>query len=126
LTRRHAAPVAALAALSVLAGCGDSNEQLSYSDFVSKANKICADGNAAIAKADRLEEQGKTLEPYVKKFKDLEPPDALKPTYDEFVATSEQLVEKAKAGDTAGLQELSAKGDELGSKLGAQQCAGSQ
>lgn len=123
MTRRNAAIAAALAAVA-LAGCGSSNKQLSYSDYIAKANKICSDGNRATSKQHSIQDAGKALEPFVKKFKDLNPPDKLKPIHDQFVAASQQLIEKAKAGDTAGANALSTKTNRLGSQLGAAQCSG--
>jgi len=122
MTRRNAALAAAVAA-TALAGCGgSSNKQLSYSDFISKANKVCADGNAELANVNDAKQAGKILDKYVQKFKDLTPPDKLKPEYDQFVSVSEQQVEKLNAGDFEAANALGPKSNEIAAKMGAQEC----
>jgi hypothetical protein len=122
MTRRHAAPAAALAAVAVLAGCGDSNKQLSYSDFISQANTICREGNAELAKAGQNSDLGKILDKYLKKFEDLKPPDKLKPDYDEFVAITQQQVDKLNAKDVDGANALGPKSNEVASRMGTAEC----
>jgi hypothetical protein len=122
MIRRNAALAAAVAA-TALAGCGgSSNKQLSYSDFISKANKVCADGNAEVANVSDAKKAGQILDKYVQKFKDLEPPDKLKPAYDEFVAVSQQQVEKLNAGDFEAANALGPKSNEIAAKMGTRQC----
>lgn len=122
MTRRHAALAAAVAA-AALAGCGgSSNKQLSYSDFISKANKVCADGNVELAKVNDPKKAGEILEKYVDKFRDLKPPDKLKPEYDEFVSVSEQQVDKLNAGDFEAANALGPKSNELAAHMGTQGC----
>jgi hypothetical protein len=117
--------IAAMAGVVAIAltGCGgSSNKQLSYSDFVAKANKLCSDGQAALTKATSASDSAKTLADYTKKFKDLKPPDQLKPAHDQFVQLSEQQLVLLKKGDTAGANVLSKKSDEVASKMGTQDC----
>lgn len=122
MTRHHAALAAAIAA-TALAGCGgSSNKQLSYSDFISKADKVCADGNAELGKTRDAKQAGKILEKYDKKFKDLKPPDKLKPAFDRFVAVTDQQVDKLKAGDIQGANALGPKSNGFAAQMGARQC----
>jgi hypothetical protein len=122
MNRSHAA-LAAAAVTAVLAGCGgDSNKQLSYSDFISKANDVCTEGQAQVSKAGTPEETAKALEKAIDQFKDLEPPDKLKPAYDEFVSISEQQVAKVKAGDIQAANALGPKSNEAAAKMGTESC----
>ena len=122
MTRRHAA-LAAAVATAVLAGCGgDSNKQLSYSDFISKANKVCADGNAELAKVQDAERTGEVLDKYRKKLEDLKPPDKLKPDYDEFVSITRQQVDKLEGGDFDGANALGPKSNDVAARMGTREC----
>jgi ABC-type glycerol-3-phosphate transport system substrate-binding protein len=122
MNRSHAA-LAAAAVTAVLAGCGgDSNKQLSYSDFISKANTVCTEGQAEVSKASTPEDTAKALEKAVDKFKDLKPPDKLKPAYDEFVSISEQQLERVKAGDIGAANALGPKSNEVAAKMGTEGC----
>jgi hypothetical protein len=106
-----------------LAGCGGgSNKQLSYSDFITKANTICRDGQAAFSKVKTPDEAASILEKYVKKFKDLKPPDQLKDPYDRFVSVSERQVDLLKKKDTAGYNKLNADSNKIAAEMGAQHC----
>jgi hypothetical protein len=124
MNRSHAAMAAALAT-AALAGCGDSNKQLSYGDFISKANKICVDGNAELAKVKGAEEAGKVLDKYLGKFEDLSPPDKLEPDYDEFVSITRQQVNKLEVGDFDGANALGPKSDEVAARMGTRDCISS-
>jgi ABC-type glycerol-3-phosphate transport system substrate-binding protein len=122
MNRSHAA-LAAAAVTAVLAGCGgDSNKQLSYSDFISKANGVCTKGQAEVAKAGTPEATAKALEQAVNKFKELRPPDKLKPAYDQFVSISEQQLEKVKAGDIGAANALGPKSNEAAARMGTEGC----
>jgi ABC-type glycerol-3-phosphate transport system substrate-binding protein len=122
MNRSHAA-LAAAAVTAVLAGCGgDSNKQLSYSDFISKANDVCTKGQAEVAKAGSPEATGKALEKAIDKFKDLKPPDKLKPAYEQFVSISEQQLAKVKAGDIAAANALGRKSNEAAARMGTDGC----
>jgi hypothetical protein len=142
-----AAGVAALA----FAGCGggdDSNKALSYSEFGTEANEICKSTNDEIealsgdltgkAKTDGpiLDEIVPKQEAAVSDFKELNPPEELEPSFDQFNSISDQQVAAAKeaqaaatGGDQAAyqaaiqkLEPLSKQSDEAASKLGAQEC----
>ena len=122
MIRSHAA-IAAAAATAVLAGCGgDSNKELSYSAFISKADKVCADGNAELAKIQDAGKAGEVLDKYRKKFEDLKPPAKLKPDYDEFVSITQQQVDKLKAGDFDGANALGPKSNEVAARMGTREC----
>lgn len=117
-----AAALAAVAAIA-LAGCGgSSNKQLSYSAFVSKANDLCRTGQAETDKAADVKQAGAIAEKYVKKFKELKPPDQLKAAYDRFISISEQQVVAAKRGDAAIVQRLNTSSDAAASQMGATDC----
>jgi hypothetical protein len=107
-----------------LSGCGgSSNKQLSYSDFISKANTLCKNGRAEFAKVKTPDEAASLLDKYVKKFKDLKPPDQLQSSYDRFVSVSDQQVALLKKGDTAGYNKLNAESDKIALEMGAKDCA---
>jgi Flp pilus assembly protein TadD len=133
------------------ASSGASNKALSYSDFGTQADAICAKVNgetkaAAQGLTGQADSDSAILTEIVPKFKSgldefkkLTPPAELKSTFDEFVAVSdEQLAAElealtfAEAGDQESyvaaiqkVQPLSQKSDELGSQLGSPACAGS-
>jgi hypothetical protein len=143
-----AAGVAALA----FAGCGggDSNKSLSYSEFTAEANEVCKGANDEIEALSRdltgkakndapiLDEIVPKQEAAINDFKELEPPEELKPSFDQFNSISDQQVAAAKeaqaaatGGDQAAYQEaiqklepLSKQSDEAASKLGAEECLG--
>ena len=144
-----AAGVAALA----FAGCGggdDSNKALSYSEFGNEANEICKGANdeidalsqdltgKATNDAPILDEIVPKQEAAISDFKELDPPEELQPSFDQFNSISDQQVAAAKeaqaaatSGDQAAYQEaiqklqpLSTQSDEAASKLGAQECVG--
>jgi hypothetical protein len=121
MTLRYAA-IAAAAAATALAGCGDSNTKLSYGDFIAKANEVCTDGNAELAKVRGAKQAGEVLDKYLKKFEDLEPPDKLRPDYDEFVSITKQQVKKLEAGDLAGANALGPRSNDVAARMGATGC----
>jgi hypothetical protein len=141
-------------AAAVIAGCGggDSNKTLSYSDMSAQANQICNDVNPEI-KSLGAKITGKAsndapilgqiipkLDDAIGRFKDLKPPDELKPDYDRFISTSEAQIAldkkaeaAAKSGDQAAygavLKQIKtspydSQNDEAASKLGAKACIG--
>jgi hypothetical protein len=113
----------AVALTIALAGCGgSSNKQLSYSDYISKANTLCRNGQAEFAKVKSPGEAATLLERYVKKFKDLKPPDELKGPHDRFVSVSEQQIALLKKGDTAGYNKLNSESNKVAAELGAKDC----
>ena len=121
--RTSRAALVAGAVSIALAGCGgSSNKQLSYSDFVAKANDLCRKGQAETRKATDLNNAADIVERYVKKFKDLEPPDQLKGPYDRFISISEQQVDAARKNDSATIQRLEGESNEVASQLGAKDC----
>ena len=118
----RAATVAGAAALA-LAGCGgSSNKQLSYSDFIAKANDLCRKGQAEVNKSADLKQAGEIVDKYVKKFKDLKPPDQLKGPYDRFISISEQQVDAARKGDSKTVQSLESESNDVASQLGTKDC----
>jgi TolA-binding protein len=144
----------AVVAAAVIAGCGggDSNKTLSYSDMSAQANQICNDVNPEIKSLSQkltgkaatdapvLDQVIPKLDAAIGRFKDLKPPDELKPDYDRFISTSEAQIEldknaqaAAKSGNQtaydAALKTLKAstfdsQNDEAASKLGAKACIG--
>jgi hypothetical protein len=126
-----------------------SNKALSYSDFGTQADALCAKVTAttkpvgdkitgqAASDAPLLKELLPKLEAGIETFKQLKPPAELQDTFDQFNAISDQQVAKTKeaegfadAGDQESyvaslgdLQTLAAQSDALGSQLGAPACA---
>ena len=118
----RAAALAVVVAIA-LSGCGgSSNKQLSYSDFISKANELCRTGQAEVSKVSTPAQAASAVEKYVKKFKKLKPPDQLKAPYDQFVSLSEQQVVLVKKGDAAGANKLNAESNKLASQMGTTDC----
>ena len=120
-TRR--ARVLAGAVMVLLAGCGgSSNKQLSYSDFISKANAICRHATSAASKAKTPQELATAGDPDLKKFKALKPPDALKPAFDRFVSIAEQQEAALRKGDVKTAQSLNSADNAAASEMGTQDC----
>jgi hypothetical protein len=92
------------------------------SDFISKANDLCRKGQAETNKATDLKQAAAIVEKYVKKFKDLKPPDQLKGPYDRFISISEQQVAAAKKNDSATVQSLESESNDVASEMGTQDC----
>jgi hypothetical protein len=130
-------------------GKSDSNKTLSYSALSSEANTICKDtsaelkalgsptGDATPENADLIDKGVAIQKKASAKLKDLKAPDKLKSTLDEFTANVdaqisgiEEAAKAARAGDQAAflaavkaVHPLDTKSDDLGSKLGAADCA---
>ena len=122
-TSRGTAVAGLVVIVVVLAGCGgSSNKQLSYSDFVTKANAICTAGQAETSKATSPTAAAAAAEKAIAKFKKLKPPDALRSAFDRFIAISDQQVAAAKKGDTKAAQALNGASNEAASKMGTQGC----
>lgn len=115
--------LAAVAGAMLVAGCGSSNGNLSYSDFGTQANQICKDGKAALANVKSAPEFATTVQPFIDKIKDLKAPDELRSAQADFVSISEQQVAAAKANDIPKVQSLEPASDAAGSKMGAPDCA---
>jgi hypothetical protein len=110
-------------AVLVVAGCGSSNKTLSYSGLTDQANALCKAGNAEFAKIKTPKAQADLIEKkYLPKFKDLNPPDALKPSVDKFISVTEAQIAAVRKGDNASLQKLSEESDAAASKMGAKEC----
>ena len=106
-----------------LAGCGgSSNKQLSYSDFIAKANDLCRKGQAEFTKVDSAEKAKPILEKYLKKFKDLKPPDQLQGPYDRFVSITERQVDALGKNDIGGFNKLNTDSDKVAAEMGTQEC----
>ena len=106
-----------------LAGCGgSSNKQLSYSDFIAKANDLCRKGQAEFTKVDSAEKAKPILDKYLKKFKDLKPPDQLKPPYDRFVSITEQQVTALEKNDAPAFNKLNTDSNKAAAEMGTQDC----
>lgn len=137
----------ALAAV-VAAGCGGGGSKtLSKADYGTQLNQICTDYNAKqkeigepASLADVADKGPKILDEFdkaISKAEKLKAPDEIKATRDEFLAKSKeqrdllgQLVDAAKANDSAKAQELGTKldplskeTDALANQLGAPACA---
>ena len=111
------------AVMVLLAGCGgSSNKQLSYSDFIAKANAICRHAQEASSKAKTPQDSAAAADPDLKKFKALKPPDALKPAFDQFVSIAEQQEAALRKGDVKTAQSLNASDNEAASKMGTKDC----
>ena len=111
------------AVMVLLAGCGgSSNKQLSYSDFISRANAICRHAQAAASKANTPQESAAAADPDLKKFKALKPPDALKPAFDRFVSIAEQQEAALRRGDVNTARSLDAADNAAASEMGTQDC----
>jgi predicted transcriptional regulator len=122
MNRVHAVALAGILTIA-LAGCGgSSNKQLSYSDFISKANAECKAGQAAAAKAQTPGEAAPIIEKAVNKFKKLKPPDQLKPAFERFVSISEQQLATLKKGDAKAANGLNGASNKAASEMGAQDC----
>ena len=106
-----------------LAGCGgSSNKQLSYSDFITKANDLCRKGQAEFTKVNSPDAAKPILEKYLKKFKDLKPPDQLKSPYDRFVSITEQQVDALGKNDLDTFNKLNTDSDKVAAEMGTQEC----
>ena len=122
MNSRRAVAVAGAVSIA-LAGCGgSSNKQLSYSDFVSKANALCRKGQAEFTTAQTPDKAKPVLEKYLKKFKDLKPPDQLKTPYDRFVSITERQLDALSKNDIAGFNKLNAESDRAAAEMGTQDC----
>ena len=139
---------AVLALALTAAGCGGGGSTtLSKEEYGSQLNTICADYNAKVkeigepSSISELADKGPTLldefDAAIAKAEKLKAPDELAATRDEFFSKSKDLrntisdiVDAAKANDSAKINELGPKADELssqtdalGKKLGAPACA---
>jgi len=111
------------ALMVLLAGCGgNSNKQLSYSDFIAKANAICRDAQKAASNAKTPQEIAAAGDPELKKFKALKPPDVLKPAFDQFVSIAEQQEAALRTGDLKTARSLNAADNAAASKMGTKDC----
>lgn len=147
LTAAAAAVVVSLAL--VAAGCGGNGgggEQLTAEEYAAALDKICADFNAAqeeIGEPESVEDLaelggkiGDAADDLIAAVEDLSPPDELKDTAEKFVEGGKEqrallgdLVDAAKDGDEAKINELAGRGEELDSEsdalareLGAEEC----
>jgi hypothetical protein len=118
----RAAALAGVVTIALASCGGSSNKQLSYNDFISKANTLCRNGQAEFSKVKTPDDAASLLEKYVNKFKDLKPPDQLKDPYDRFVSVSEQQVDLLKKGDTAGYNKLNSESNKIAAEMGTQDC----
>ena len=111
------------AVMVLLAGCGgSSNKQLSYSDFISKANAICKHAEGLASKAKTPQESAAVTDPDLKKFKALKPPDSLKPAFDQFVSIADQQQAALRKGDVKAAQALNGQSNAAASEMGTQDC----
>jgi hypothetical protein len=115
--------VLAAAVMVLVAGCGgSSNKQLSYGDFIAKANAICRHAQAMASKATTPQESASAADPDLKKFKALKPPDVLKPAFDQFVSIAEQQEAALRKGDVKTAQALNSSDNAAASKMGTKDC----
>lgn len=118
---------AALAGILViaLAGCGgSSNKQLSYSAFISKANSLCTAARAEFKTTGHTpSEAAKVLDKYLKKFKDVKPPDQLKPDFSRFLSVSDEQLAALKRNDARTYNRLNSRSDAIATQMGATECA---
>jgi hypothetical protein len=148
---RHGLLGVATSAAIALAGCGgDSNKQLSYSDFSKKADEICKEQRLKTVSIDakisgRAKADAHVFDQVISvakdqrtKFEALKPPDELQADFDKFNAITDQsigLLDKAaktaQSGNQAGYQQvlteirrslLGRQRDFEASKLGAIEC----
>ena len=106
------------------AGCGDSNDELSYSDLGDQANALCRESNAKLEKLDTNAEQAKVIDEYVDKFEELKAPDVLQPHLDHFVSTARELADALKDGDEDAVSKANEENNLAASKMGAEDCIG--
>src|SRR5882757_6539925 len=114
--------VLAVGGALLVAGCGSSNDNLSYSDFGTQASQICKDGTAALNGVNDIKQFGPKIQPFLDKIKALKAPDELKSAQSDFVSITEQQIAAANAGDAKKLQSLQGPSDAAGSKMGAPGC----
>jgi hypothetical protein len=149
---KRMAALTATAAIA-LTGCGgdddkDSNRALSYDGFVAEANKICSEANdatdalditpeATTENADKLNQGLEATRQARDDLEGLDAPDELASARDAFVAKVDEqnaVIERgataAQSEDQEGYEaalgeanEIGKETDELGSKLGAAECA---
>ncbi len=143
---RLVVPVSVLAVVLV-AGCGGGGSKLTHTQFVSKANAICADYNARTAKlaapnsfdsvVTYASQLRKIAEDDVGKFEKLNPPDedranwkAFGKSGDQLIAAAGDLEKAAKDRDAAKIQQLldeaktrSAESKRIGTAMGTPACA---
>ncbi len=110
LARPLAAGVAALAAMTALAGCGGGSGNLSAAEFRSQADAICADANTQLAALPEPTSAA-TFLPYLRaglpiqqaqlsKLEDLKAPSEFEGTFSEAIALlKQQLAATTAAGD---------------------------
>jgi len=122
---------------------GGGGDALSKDEFVAEANKICREGEQRITEvtkdsgeqiaqakteeeqqkviADVLEDTAKEYDPFLERLNDLEPPQELSASWDEFIAgvgdafdLIPQLADATRDGDREKLESLTAQFTEIG------------
>jgi hypothetical protein len=130
---RRAAPIAALAALSLAAcGGGSDDKALGKADLVKKVNAICAanDKKAADIKTPTNIADATQAAPYFRKLSDLakaqheditalKPADSIKSDFDSFVAEEQKAIDLITGLADAAEAKDAQKGAELLSKVNA-------
>jgi hypothetical protein len=139
-------PVAAPLALVLLPGCG--GDQLSRDELIARGDAVCDRVNRAIAREpeprttrelERLARRTVTLsDPAIADLEELEPPDELAGSYEEFIASlkrqrnlAAEVGKAARDGDVGQVQELTASAGRLQEeyrrltrRIGFKECGG--
>ena len=112
--------VAALAIISLGAGCGGGKEKVSAAELSQKGDQICREEqrrfaqiqahpppNATVA-ADQTEELIDVADAANSDLGDLEPPDSIQGRYDDYLDARDQVVDEMKRGADAAKNQNSA------------------
>jgi uncharacterized sporulation protein YeaH/YhbH (DUF444 family) len=113
LARRTLLIAAAIAAISLTAGCGGGKEEVSAAELSQKGDEICREEqrrfdeiqahpppNASVA-ADQTKELVDVADAANSDLGDLEPPDSLQDRYDDYLEARERVVDEMKKGADA-------------------------
>jgi hypothetical protein len=140
-------PLAMLATVVVVAGCGGGGDRLSQEELVSEADAICTRFEERLDEVEEpqdvqdverfADETRPIIEEGIDELRALEPPEELEGEYDEWIAMNEDalqviddLSEAAAAGDEARVQEViedaerrEQEADNLAREIGLEECA---
>ena len=114
----------AVLALIAAAGCGESEDE----QFANEVNEICTDGEGEAGTASDPDELIETIDEYVRRLGEVDPPDDRREDYEAWVATQERISNEMRAALRARDRErLNAvdedAGDAQARELGLDDCA---
>jgi hypothetical protein len=111
--RRVLPLIPTIAILSLGGGCGGGKQQLSAAELVQRGDRICQEErsafdriqarpppNASVA-AEQTSELIQTTEDANSELRDLEPPDALRPSYDQYLEARDRVLAEMRRGKDA-------------------------